>query len=277
MSNLNPFAAKKARHSLLLAAIKDRLGDNVISSSKAADLYAELLGYQNQSELIVKNKDCSVQLLKRLSIESDNLDWHASSPAVVEVFMRYIDSIDSESVGQLSSMTSDLWHESMPSSWYPVLVRHLRRMPDLRYLRHFEQHKQLSAALCCLRKNGEGTFSRQAEIRLIFIVFFLRCVANRNIISKVSFEQVFYLFQPVNFSRLYWYYNNSRRNADWSASERQLLDDYQDKDDRLVNPLGEEYLNEMYLSFVPLFEALTTGHDLDVVTEELAFIDERWF
>ena len=46
---------------------------------------------------------------------------------------------------------------------------------------------------------------------------------------------------------------------------------------RLVNPLGEEYLNEMYLSFVPLFEALTTGHDLDVVTEELAFIDERWF
>lgn len=191
--------------------------------------------------------------------------------------MRYIDSIDSESVNQLSSMTSDLWHESMPSSWYPVLVRHLRRIPDLRYLRHFEQHKQLSAALCCLRENGEGTFSRQAEIRLIFIVFFLRCVANRNIISKVSFEQVFYLFQPVNFSRLYWYYNNSRRNADWSASERQLLDDYQDKDDRLVNPLGEEYLNEMYLSFVPLFEALTTGHDLDVVTEELAFIDERWF
>ena len=56
MSNLNPFAAKKARHSLLLAAIKDRLGDNVISSSKAADLYAELLGYQNQSELVVKNK-----------------------------------------------------------------------------------------------------------------------------------------------------------------------------------------------------------------------------
>jgi hypothetical protein len=216
----------RSRRKFVVHAIDHLFSEKRISGRKAADMYANLLGFESNNKLnyLLERKDPK-------ALQAVEHDWGPLDEHSVAVFQRYIPGITDGQIFMVHELTEPSW-SAANGAWRPHLIALLKSVDNLLHLRC-----NYTGSLCddlpyLIITLADGqTYNDKARNRFLIICSLLMHLVRDGKISALRWQDIAYLYQPESFQcvlDMIYHLRDGALISDLRAQD--LILEYADKD-----------------------------------------------
>ncbi|PSU44564.1 hypothetical protein C9J12_26850 [Photobacterium frigidiphilum] len=186
----------KTRRKFLIHAIDYVFGEKLISGRDAADLYANLLGFENNNNLnyLIKSNKIAVTAISH--------DWDSLDDDALSIFKQYLPKIESRQLLEVDRLSQPNFSLA-DSVWRPRLISLLKGVTNLLELRYGTKSKVSSElAVLLISLADRQIYNDKARNRLFIICSVLVHFVVTKKISAIRWLDIAVLYQPQSFNFL---------------------------------------------------------------------------
>lgn len=250
----------KVRRKFLSQAINYTVGEKIVSGRVAADIYAQILGFDNNNTLnyLLGQNDFRARML----VEND---WNYNNQRAFKVISQHIPNLTSSMLYAIEQMSKPWYTNDL--EWRPTLISLLKGVEHVEYLR-FRNKYDLCDGLSYLfiYLASDQAYNNKAKNRIYMICCLLSDLIESGRISAIRWSDIAALYNEEHFDLMVEWVLHSREKRIRDIELLERFENYAFKDfsNFSTNSIGVEPFQNLFRELGVDIDNLCLPHYLEI-------------